>query len=124
MQRTFPIRGARLLALVTLLGAGLAVAEEPELVPDFGGSTESVQPPATPARTSPSPTHTDWPCRFGPITMRIESATVNAIIQTTSTRREAWYAVLALEDDPQVAPLTFELASDDDGLGDGLVCPE
>ena len=56
--------------------------------------------------------------------MRIDIYDVEAIIQATSTRREAWHAILALEDDPEVAPIMFKLVAPDDGLGDGLVCPE
>ena len=41
---------------------------------------------------------------------------------TSPTRREGWYAILAREDDEGTAPLT--VAADDDGLGDGLACPD
>lgn len=124
MRRTSPIWGARSLALVALLGAGPAVSEEPVLVPNLGGPAESVQPPETTVRRSPSPTHTAWPCRFGPITLRIDFDVMEAVIWESSTRREAWHAILALEEDPEIEPLTFAVASEDDGLGDGLVCPE
>lgn len=96
--------------------------DEFESIPDFGGPAEPSQaaPAEAPPRTAPSP----WPCHFGPITMRISLDDVEAIIMATATRREAWNAILAREDDPEAEEITFRLAASDDGLGDGLACPE
>jgi len=62
--------------------------------------------------------------RHRSITKRIELDGVGAIIVASSTRRAAWYAILAREDDEAAAPLTSAVAASDNGLGDGLVCPD
>jgi len=77
-------------------------------------------PPVSP----PGATREERPCRFGPITKRIALDDVEAIVLTSPTRREGWYAILAREDDEGAAPLTFPAAADDDGLGNGLACPD
>lgn len=91
---------------------------------DVDGPPQSAQPAETPPVQPQSPMYTDWPCHFGPITKRIRLEDVRAIIMESPSRRAAWHTILAREDDPETEEITFELAASDDGLGDGLVCPE
>ncbi len=107
-------------SVVASIGVTPGLADES--VPDFGGPTEAAQP-AQPAEeppvTVPSP-----PCHFGPITIRIRLEDLRVIQRNSSTPREAWNEILAREDDPEAQEILFELPAPDDGLGDGLVCPE
>ena len=111
---------------VVLTGAIVAFAQERacaqgDLGRGLGGSTEAAQSQAALPVPPPSATP-ERPCRFGPITKRITRDDAEAIIQTAPTRRAAWYALLAREEDYEAAPITFAVWAEDDGLGDGLVC--
>lgn len=67
----------------------------------------------------------DKPCSFGPVSMRVDPREVHDIVyESLHNPRLAWYRILALEEDPELEPFTFSVASEDDGLGRGLWCPE
>src|SRR5262245_42472180 len=105
---------------LVLTGAKVAFAQQGDVGGYGGGSTDAARSLPVPP---PTPTPQLRPCSFGPITRRVALDDVEAIIQASPTRRAAWYAILALEEDEEVAPLNFAVTSEDDGLGDGLVCP-
>ncbi len=101
-----------------------AFAQQGDLVEDLGGSTEATQSQAATPVPPPPSAQANWPCRFGPITKRIKFEDAEEIIWGAPTRRAAWYAILAREEDEGAEPLKFYVAASDDGLGDGLVCPD
>ncbi len=106
--------------VLVLTGVTVAFAQEGDLIPNLGASTEAAQSQEAPPAPPPNPN----PCHFGPITKRISRDDFGAIIAASPTRRAAWYAILAREDDEEAEPFGFILHAPDDGLGDGLVCPE
>jgi hypothetical protein len=120
------------LAAAFLVAAAVAVADDRVLVPDLGGYVEqdAGENAAAPDRSgSPPPAQLPiarepTPCMFGPVTRRITWDEIWAIMGATPTRREAWRAILARPDDPEAEPLSFGINAVDDGLGDGLVCPQ
>jgi len=105
---------------VVLTGVTVAFAQQGTYVEE-GGSTEAARSQAAPPVPLP---REETPCQFGPITKRITLDEVGAIIAASSTRREAWHAILARAEDEEVESLSFALNAPDDGLGDGLWCPE
>ncbi len=109
----------RLLVVFGVVLTGAIVAFAQEDVGNFGegGSTEAAKSQAAPP---PNP----YPCHFGPITKRITQGDVSDIILDSPTLRAAWYAILARPEDEGAEPYGFILRVPDDGLGDGLVCPE
>lgn len=112
---------------VVLTGVIVVCSQEvasAQAVEELGESTEAAQSQSAPPVPPPNPTRRAFPCHFGPITKRITHDEVEAIISASPTRRAAWHAILAREDDETVEPFTFYVAATDDGLGDGLVCLE
>ncbi len=109
----------RLLVVFGAVLAGVTVAFAQEDVGDYGegGSTEAAQSQAA------APVLRN-PCHFGPITKRITPDDLFAIIRESPTSRAAWYVILARPEDEEAEPFSFELDGPDDGLGDGLVCPD
>jgi len=118
-----PIVFGVVLAGVTVAFVHKSALAQGDFVGNLGGSTEAAQSQAAPAVPPPPTTPELRPCTFGPITKRITLDDVEAIIRASPTRRAAWYAILAREEDEEAAPLNFAVTSEDDGLGDGLVCP-
>jgi hypothetical protein len=60
---------------------------------------------------------------FGPVTLRIDPLEANEVVETAKTPRAAWYEILEMEEDPELPPFEFSVASPDDG-GEDLDCPE
>jgi hypothetical protein len=114
----------RLTLLVVIFGVALAGVTVAFAQQDYVSGYESRSTEATPSQSPPPPLPPiSKPCLFGPITKRITWDDLFAIIRESSTRREAWYAILARPEDEDAEPLPFGLKAPDDGLRDGLVCP-
>jgi hypothetical protein len=105
---------------VVLTGVAVADAQQGNYVPR-GGATAAARSQAEPVQPIP---REETPCKFGPITKRITLDEVSEIMYASPTRREAWNAILARPENPQLEPVSFAIAAPDDGLGDGLHCPE
>jgi len=122
-----------LAVLLALAAAAIALADEDALVrrlgdyrdPNAGENlAEPDQPQAPPSATPPTPLRGETPCHFGPITKRITRDDLGWIIAESPTPRAAWKFILARPEDERAEPLGFAISAPDDGLGDGLVCPD
>ena len=68
-----------------------------------------------------SATYGHRPCWFGPFTMHIDETEAAEIAEAAPSGREALDSILALEEDFELPPFTFFVATEDDG-GDDISC--
>lgn len=118
------LRGFALgVALLLAVLAGVTPAFAGEYVQrDLGGPTQSTQPQTeTVSPPSQSPNNRDKPCHFGPFTMQVDRIEAARIAQAAPSGREALEKILALEENPELPPFTFLVATEDDG-GDDITC--
>jgi hypothetical protein len=126
-MRIRSILGAAAIKGLLVFSVAISIRIGPAFADDFvalgvDGPAESAPPPQTepPAPPSQSPEYTPRHCRLGPFTMRITAVQILTILQTTPGR-EGLQKILALEENPELPPLTFTVATDDDG-GQDLTC--
>ena len=65
--------------------------------------------------------HPERTCTFGPFTMQLDPWEVSRLAEAAPSGREALQQVMALEEDIDIPPITFLIATEPDG-GDDMTC--
>lgn len=116
------------ISFALLLGVTPAFAGDfSERVSEGAGPSQPAQPAEAPPVQSPTPNDDSLagarPCHFGPFIMRIDGIEAARIAQAAPSGREALEKILALEENPDLPPFTFSVATEDDG-GEDITCPD
>lgn len=124
-MRIMSLRGEAAIRQMLVFSVAVFIAATRVLAGDLVPPADEGPGQSVPSATPPAPAYERppeaRPCYFGPFMMRVDPFEVHRIAEAVPSGREALQRVLALEEDPELPPYRFRVATEDDG-GDDITC--